>query len=301
MLQALVRDLARLHGIEVVIARDPDIAVGPLPATATTIDRDDIWRSWRGIVDGVDAVWPVAPESDGVLERATRLATEVGRTVLNSRPAALATARSKRATARRLAADGVAVVPTEPLTGPTPDSAGGWVVKPDDGAGAAETYFAADTAALAEWRQRLAGRDFVVQPFLAGPPLSLSLLAQDGAAWLLACNTQRITCEESRFAYHGGLVGGAEERRPVLAPLAARIAASLPGLWGYVGVDLVDGPAGPVVLEVNPRLTTSYVGLGESIGANPAEFVLALREHKLATIARPLAPRPVDVRVAGAP
>jgi predicted ATP-grasp superfamily ATP-dependent carboligase len=37
----------------------------------------------------------------------------------------------------------------------------------------------------------------------------------------------------------------------------------VPGLRGYVGVDLIvpdDNPDRPIVVEINPRLTTSYIG-----------------------------------------
>jgi predicted ATP-grasp superfamily ATP-dependent carboligase len=61
-----------------------------------------------------------------------------------------------------------------------------------------------------------------------------------------------------------------------LASLADRIAAAIPGLWGYVGVDLVLTRDGPVVLEINPRLTTSYCGMGQALGINTAGLVLSL-------------------------
>jgi len=41
-------------------------------------------------------------------------------------------------------------------------------------------------------------------------------------------------------------------------------------------VDFVETPGGPVVIEVNPRLTTSYAGLHRAIGLNPAKLVLGL-------------------------
>lgn len=301
MLKALVRDLAGVPGVDVTIARDPELAIGALPARPVTIDGGRLWESWRDIVRAVDAVWPVAPETDGLLERATAAAQELGRPALNSRPEALVVARSKQATAQRLAACGVPTVAGTPIHAAPPASLTGWVVKPDDGAGAVETYFATDEAALDLWRRRLAGRDFIVQPFVPGAPLSLSMLAQDGMAWLLACNTQRVRCQAGTFEYRGGTVGGAEARREVLEPLADGVAAALPGLWGYVGVDVIDGPDGPVVVEVNPRLTTSYTGLGDSLGANPAELVLALRTAKLSALVRPLAPRPVEIDVAAVP
>jgi predicted ATP-grasp superfamily ATP-dependent carboligase len=242
-------------------------------------------------------VWPIAPESDGLLEEVTRLAAAQGAFVLNSGGVALAIARSKRATARMLADAGVTVAPTLPLAEAPPPAPVGWVVKPDDGAGAVDTWRVTDRAALERRRAAADTARFVVQPFIPGAALSLSLLARDGQAWLLSCNRQEVTLSGDAFHYRGSLVGGAEERRTVLAPLAERVAAASPELWGYVGIDLVDGPDGPVVLEVNPRLTTSYVGLAESIGVNPAGLVLQLRDHAIAELRRPLAPRAVAVMV----
>ena len=51
---------------------------------------------------------------------------------------------------------------------------------------------------------------------------------------------------------------------------------AIPGLWGYVGVDLMLAKEGPVVLEINPRLTTSYCGLRRALGINTAAMVLDL-------------------------
>jgi predicted ATP-grasp superfamily ATP-dependent carboligase len=56
--------------------------------------------------------------------------------------------------------------------------------------------------------------------------------------------------------------------------LARQIARVLPGLAGYIGVDVMVGENGLRVLEVNPRLTTSYAGLEQAIGRNPAELIL---------------------------
>jgi predicted ATP-grasp superfamily ATP-dependent carboligase len=60
--------------------------------------------------------------------------------------------------------------------------------------------------------------------------------------------------------------------------LAARIAAAVPGLWGCVGVDLISTPGGPVVLEINPRLTTSFSALRRATGLNAPAMVLGLLE-----------------------
>jgi predicted ATP-grasp superfamily ATP-dependent carboligase len=51
------------------------------------------------------------------------------------------------------------------------------------------------------------------------------------------------------------------------------------------------------VLEVNPRLTTSYVGLRRAIGVNPAGLVLRLLQQDLGAVERPLRIRPQRVEV----
>jgi predicted ATP-grasp superfamily ATP-dependent carboligase len=297
MVRALARDLAVIPGISVRIARDPAADLAVLPATVETVSADDPVSHWRRIIRGVDAVWPIAPETGGILEDVTRLVVRSERILLSSRLDALAIARSKMATARHLAAAGLPVVPTLPLDGPLPRAAQGWVVKPDDGAGAMDTYLFSDATRIERWAAERRSGGWVVQPFIPGHAASLLILAQDGAGWLLACNLQDVDCTAGAFTYRGGVVGGAEERRRIFEPLAERIVAALPGLWGLIGVDLIDGREGPLVLEVNPRLTTSYVGLAESIGLNPAALVLALQDRPLAALRRRLAPRPVEIRV----
>lgn len=280
MLRALYRDLAIAPGVEPIIAAP---AVDDAPPLAC--DR---------LVD-CDAFWPIAPETDGCLEEITRLAHAAGPMVLNSRLDALAIARSKRATADHLARCGIAVVPTMAARDPPPPGPDGWVIKPDDGAGASGTRMISRRDRLDRCRE--AEPDAVVQPYLPGDALSLSLLVQEGAAWLLSCNRQQIDLRDDAFVFRGSIVAGAEDRRATLAPLAEAIAAALPGLWGYVGVDVIDGPGGPIVLEINPRLTTSYVGLAEATGINPASHVLALLEQPLGRLMRRLRPRPVAVEV----
>ncbi len=58
--------------------------------------------------------------------------------------------------------------------------------------------------------------------------------------------------------------------------------ASFSGLRGYVGVDLVLAEDKPFVIDVNPRLTTSYVGLSGAAGFNVAEAMMnAVLKNKL--------------------
>jgi len=65
---------------------------------------------------------------------------------------------------------------------------------------------------------------------------------------------------------------------PALAERAVRVARMavdvVPGLLGYVGVDVVLGPVEDWVIEINPRLTTSYLGLRMLAEDNLAEMMV---------------------------
>ena len=62
--------------------------------------------------------------------------------------------------------------------------------------------------------------------------------------------------------------------------VALRTCRALPGLRGYIGVDVILTESEAVVIEVNPRLTTSYLGVRAALawrrgGANIAGLVIA--------------------------
>lgn len=303
MLRRLVADLADIPGARVDIATDDamtEVALSGRRVHCHRIASGAPVRSlWEDILAKVDAIWAIAPETAGILADLTAWAEQRGRIVLGSPSQAVKIATSKLATARHLARHDIPVVPTYrfDMTSELPASAAGWVVKPDDGIGGEGARYLATAEDVRRWRSG-SGEEFaVVQPFLPGAPISVSMLVQQGVAWILACNIQDIRRDGNGFVYRGGWVGGAEELRPALTPLAAMIAEALPDLWGYIGVDLIATPDGPIVLEINPRLTTSYVGVRNSTGLNPAALVLRLLDTPLPTLIRPLSPRPCRVEV----
>lgn len=289
MLRALVHDLLEVPGVEVTVTRDARLPPLRQPVRSITIDDPrESWVLWEDLAREADAVWPIAPETEGALERFSRMVESAGRRLLNSTAEAVAIASSKAATADALAKAGLPVVPVwrvGGLDGPPGD--GPWVVKPDDGAGCVDTRLIRDHGEWAAWMEEADRTGFVVQPFRPGTPASLSMLCRDGRAWLLTVNRQDVFLSGQSFAYGGGIVGGIPAS-PLLTDLARGIAAALPGLFGYVGVDFVAGPNGSTILEVNPRLTTSYVGLRRATGLNVAAAVLDLARDP------PAAPPPVE-------
>ncbi|MGE5759727.1 MAG: ATP-grasp domain-containing protein [Gemmatimonadota bacterium] len=275
MVRALLRDLAELRDVELLASRDARLPALAGLETLAPLPGEDAFTLYARGVAAADAAWPTAPETDRTLERLAQATIAAGRVLLGCRPHAVRLAGSKRATAERLGQAGIAVVPTFAATDEVPPLPGRWVVKPDDGAGCDEAVVLPGRQAAMERMAEAPGR-LVAQPWIDGPALSLSLLCAEGSARLLSCNRQRVRVADGRLALEGITVNAVPDVTGELAALGGRIAAAIPDLWGYVGVDLVATAGGPVVLEINPRLTTSYCGLRPALRVNAAELVLGL-------------------------
>ena len=293
MRDALVADLARLPGLAVTCAVN-DTADEALVARLATGPGTSVGTAWA--VPGETAVdfvrrqaaahalaWVVAPESDGLL--ATLQAAVPPARWLGCDAAALALASSKTATVAALAARGIAT-PLAFAEGGAPGLR--WIAKPDDGAGAVDARVFAHEAAAREGAATLiaAGRRMCVEPWVPGEALSITVLAGEGWVQALAFNRQHIEVSaEGWLAFHGvepnALAAAGDPRVVRLHLLALEVARAVPGLFGLVGIDLVWHPErGPVVIEVNPRLTSAYVGLSARLGRNLADEVL--RAHAAA-------------------
>lgn len=284
MRNALVHTLSRLPELELTVV---DCSAAPLPLAdplARTGTYDGI-RARQGepaldfiarVAPAFERVWVIAPESDGIL---AGLCSTVGPgRWVGCTPAAIRIASSKSATLAHLARHDIPT-PLNPATGPrpltaskscpadTPHQASHWVVKPDDGAGSEDTRIFADVALARAWqtRQHEAGRHFTLEPWVDGAPLSLSLACTDTRCTLLGVNQQLIEIADGEVRYLGVRANAEALDTPAardLEALAARIHRALPGLRGFIGVDLVRRANGtPVVVEINPRLTCAFEGL----------------------------------------
>lgn len=280
MLQALLADLTAMPEVEAVTTRDARLPGGVSAAEVVWIGpQSDVWEVWASCVQASDAVWLVAPETEGILEKLSRMVVSEGKTLIGCAPDVVALAASKSNTSAALLSVGVQAVPTwcaveEVLA----SSAGPWVIKPDDGAGCEDTTYCSDAREMQRLFEREAQhRSMIIQPFLSGIPASLSMLCRDGRAWLLSANRQDVRLAGQAFVYQGGELNGMVMHWRAFEGLAERIARALPGLAGYVGVDVIVGEAGDItVLEINPRLTTSYAAMRVATGVNPARLILDL-------------------------
>jgi predicted ATP-grasp superfamily ATP-dependent carboligase len=279
MLTAVLADLVGVPGVRPVTLLAGRPAALPPGVAVREADPADEPAVFRELAAAGDATLVIAPEFDGLLGQRCRWVEEAAGRLLGPDSAAVVLAGDKLELARRLAAAGVPTPPCVPLAG------GGVafpaVCKPRHGAGSQATFLVPRPedlpACLAGARAEGRDGELILQPFVPGRPASVAFLLGPREEVALAPAAQRLSAD-GRFRYQGG-------RAPLAPPLAGRAVRlglravrAVPGLRGYVGVDLVLGEpedgGGDRVIEINPRLTTSYVGLRALAASNLAEAML---------------------------
>lgn len=117
---------------------------------------------------------------------------------------------------------------------------------------------------------------FLLQDYVQGISASVSLLSTGNQTIPLSLNLQDIELNGSELNYNGGKVPFEHELSEKAKLTAETAVGSINGLVGYVGVDLVLDEVKQEVylLEINPRLTTSYVALRRLLNFNLGEAIL---------------------------
>ena len=276
MLHAVAADLAEFS--EIVVAVDSRFDASRLQESIGSgielkqMDSDTaLWSQWVAAADQCDAALIVAPESNGVLAQAVAMLRAGGVDVIAGSGDFLRTASDKLLTAKALTLAGVA----HPMHMALSDRKNAkklakferFVVKPRDGCGTNEIQtFDTLEDAKAELEENQ-----LLQAWMPGKPVSIAMVASATQQVFLPAVGQEIEDRTCEYAGGQGPLGDDAQRR--LTNLAVRaIEAMPPTVRGFVGFDMLLGsrPSEDYVIEINPRLTTSYVGLRRMIHGNLA-------------------------------
>ncbi len=290
MLSALLEDLLRCPEVETVTLLDPrrKFAAENWPTGIVVYypERGNEEQTFRALAAGADLSLIIAPEFDGILERRCRWVEEEGGRLLGSSPDAIRLTADKVTMACHWRKHGMLT----PIVLESPSSfAYPLVAKPRYGAGSQATFLLHNDEELArailhakaeEWSSPL-----ILQAYCPGLAVSVAFVADDGHRYALPAVEQRLS-SDGRFRYLGGRLPLPEHLDRRARCLAERAVECVAGLHGWFGVDLILGAAddgsGDAAIEINPRLTTSYLGLRQLACFNLAEALLAAATGSLA-------------------
>jgi predicted ATP-grasp superfamily ATP-dependent carboligase len=243
----------------------------------------------RKLSCAADAVYVIAPESGQVLEKLVENVESSGGTSLNCGIAAIKRVSNKMTIYEALERRGVKVPETvlldihkktRDIRRLIKDVEYPLVFKPLDGVSCSGLSLVKNknsiAAAVKKLTQESLSNYFIAQKLIKGTGASVSIISTGEKGLSITLNKQLVTLappdEESR--YSGGIVPFNHSLEEKALKIAQQVVESIKGLKGYVGVDMVLDRDGPTVMEVNPRLTTSYIGLRKVADFNPAQAII---------------------------
>ena len=103
----------------------------------------------------------------------------------------------------------------------------------------------------------------------------------DGESFqIISCNEQLLKFEDKQVYQIGLIMGGLESYRDQINELGKKICKYFPNLFGYIGVDIVQSKDDWKVIEINPRFTSSYIGLERAYGKEIINKITEFYIHK---------------------
>lgn len=265
MRDAAAEDFRRIPGTQVLTMDQPG-------------EEDHEHEVWR-IAERCDYAIVIAPELGGALTDLCSAVRQSAGCLVGPDDAALRVTSDKHDLHTHWFARHVPTPHTVPIL-QWPHWKSPVVFKPRCGAGSVATRLvtAADgvtagvRAAIGEYPGRLIAQDFV-----PGRPASVAFLVGPAQTVPLLPAFQLLS-SDGRCRYEGGELPIPSDLAERAIALGRRAIGCVPGLLGYIGVDLVLGDTADgsrdFAIEINPRLTTSYVGLRALADFNLADAML---------------------------
>ena len=273
MTQTLIKELIACGHYKITITRDSRVDLFGHDITEHTINTP-FKKILPELVRKSDICWLIAPETENCLYNLTDLFMQNASIFIGSNLNAVQITSSKLVTSNILENANISTPETKLLKDVIPDSKSGWIIKPDDGVGAQNCIYLSDRFALRENVTIKENDNYIIQPFIEGEHMSMSLFVYNKNIQLLSCNKQEITLKNNLISLTGIGVNEFLSYKDQMRELAESIVSAIPGFSGYIGIDLIRSNNKFFVIDINPRFTTSYAGISASLGINITEKIL---------------------------
>ncbi len=282
MLQAVLEDVNRIPDCKTITTLDHRIANNLTIAGEYHLAHSPLQAEtdFHKLVNQADAVFVIAPETNGILKQQKQIVDATKEKWLGCSTSAIELCADKLALANHLQTNNIPTIPTSSLNWETNDLTNEFpiVIKPRDGAGSENMFLIKNHSDWLHTKKLInhtnQATSFIWQPYIAGTVVSIAMLANESQLFPLAL--QQIS-DDGRFQYQGGVIPFLSAQSEAISSLVNNASATIEGLNGYVGFDIIL-PANksdqPIIVEINPRLTTSYIGYQALTDENLMEHIL---------------------------
>ena len=130
------------------------------------------------------------------------------------------------------------------------------------------------------------GSRVLVQEYIEGTDVSVSLISDGENAIPISFNQQFIKLKDDKGTYLGGKLPFDDKYKDEAMEIATKAVEAMDGLKGFVGVDLIINSDeqdiySVYLLEINSRFTTPYVGLKQVSNINIGKTIVDLIDGEI--------------------
>jgi predicted ATP-grasp superfamily ATP-dependent carboligase len=300
MLRTITEDV-KAAGHKVTSILDSRIAKFNPPLETENILLVDSWRKTEKAIQEAseksDGTYIIAPETDGILKKIAEKLEKSNTISLNSSSRAIAKVSNK--TLLQKHAERIGLTTPETLTFSINDDQENIIQEVDEKLGfpaifkpvnsvgcegLSLIYSKTQVSAAIAKAANLTNSRFIAQELVQGQPVSVTIISNGVKALPISLNKQHVSLKTPKqdSTYSGGTTPFDHPQNAKAFAAAKRLVESIKELRGYIGVDLILTEKEPVVIEINPRLTTSYIGTRKVLNINLAQTLIdSTLKHQL--------------------
>ncbi len=281
MLQSVLNDLQKIDTLHATVTRDSRLdSLSDVDELILIEDDKNPFDIWEECFHKADICLIIAPETNNILYRLHELAEKNDCEILGCDLDSIKLTSSKILCLEMLR-DFELFTPRTAILEKNNSLTFPFVLKPDDGVGCENCFFIETESQLSNTLDNnFEVATWINQEYLKGINASVSILSYKGEFKILSINEQEIEINQNQFFLRSIVVNKYFYLYEKIKTEIEKILTAIPGLSGIIGIDCVFSENDIYILEINPRLTTSYCGLSKSITINPMQYLLETFESQ---------------------
>ena len=152
-----------------------------------------------------------------------------------------------------------------------------FIIKPDNKT-SSDLIYVIDNEDICNKVKNIYGKNnidyLLVQEYIEGMPISVSLICNGNDTNFLSINSQEIIQNDGKIEYLGCKTPIKHHLENELIKISNKIVECIPGLKGFVGIDYIIQDEKIFFVEINSRITTPYIVLQKNCNQNLTNSII---------------------------